>query len=61
MTERRDTYCCLNELAERRLRLTERLQQSESRVEGWPAEEAERLRGELLALEREMRQIVAAN
>jgi hypothetical protein len=61
MAERRDGYVCLAELTKRRATIAERIEQLEARVEGARVGEAQELRGELLALEREMRLIAGAS
>jgi len=61
MAERRDGYVCLAELTKRRAMIAERIEQLEARVEGARVGEAQELRGELLALEREMRLIAGAS
>jgi hypothetical protein len=61
MAERWDGYVCLAELTKRRAMIAERIEQLEARVEGARVGEAQELRGELLALEREMRLIAGAS
>ncbi|WP_270933876.1 hypothetical protein [Falsiroseomonas oryzae] len=61
MPELQDRFVCLTDLAQRRAVLVERLQQLEVRSDGIPCVEAQSLRGELQALDRELRLVAGSN